>query len=391
MFKQTDRRGFLLKLTAAGAAATASSSWRSSALADSSPSGQTVKARPDVIVYQRRGYQLKRQGTYPAWPWVTRAGKDRLVCVFREGTRHNTNPAPRPPEVLMWTESNDDGKTWSTARVLIDPDGTHERNASVASLPDGSLMVVYDVRTPDLSRYDAMAVVSRDGGASWGEPVIVCEGGGTRCAAIGLTTGDILIPIYTHELGAAGRGNCVAMRSSDAGTTWDRHPVPNPDNLPGDEWSIAEVEQGRVVGITHFRGQDDGRYFKTESRDGGRTWDVPVKTNVSQPDPVIWPGRNGGPPQLDMHGKTPVLTYSDHRLLSVSMATTTDPEFRTWDVEGQVNCYRYPEEISDGGYPCSVAIGERRRLVIDYEIRAGNTVDGMWIAGYFVDLPSEWV
>ena len=391
---ETDRRGFLLQMTAAGAAATAAASipGRLSAAGETKSHDQAVqlKSRPDVIVYQRRGYQLKRQGTYPAWPWVARAGDGRLVCVFREGTRHNVNPAPRPPEVLMWTESSDEGRSWTPARVMVDPDGTAERNANVASLPDASLMVAYNVHTPDLSYRAAMAVFSHDGGASWTAPVVVHEGGGTRGAAIGLASGDILLPIYTHKGGGGSRGNCVAMRSSDMGKTWEAHPLPNPHNLPGDEWCIAEVEPGRVVGITHFREQEDGRYFKTESGDGGRNWEVLTKTNVSQPDPAIWPGRNGGPPQLDMHGKIPVLTYPDHRLLSVSMTTTTDPEFLNWDVAGQVNCYRYPEEISDGGYPCSVAIGEHRRLVIDYEIRAGNTVDGMWIAGYFVDLPSGW-
>ena len=218
---------------------------------------------------------------------------------------------------------------------------------------------------------------------------MVHEIGGTRGAPIGLSTGDVVLPIYTHD--DKGVYNCVAMRSSDLGKTWDEHPLPNPDNLPGDEWTIAEVEAGRIIGITHIREQDDGRYFKTESRDGGRSWDVPVKTNVSQPDPAMWPGRNGGPPHLAMHGSTPVLTYPDHRLTSVAMATTRDPDFINWDVDNRLTCYRYPEEISDGGYPTSVAIGKHRRLVLDYEIRAGNTVDGMWIAGYFVDLPEEWV
>ena len=179
---ETDRRGFLLQMTAAGAAATAAASipGRLSAAGETKSHDQAVqlKSRPDVIVYQRRGYQLKRQGTYPAWPWVARAGDGRLVCVFREGTRHNVNPAPRPPEVLMWTESSDEGRSWTPARVMVDPDGTAERNANVASLPDASLMVAYNVHTPDLSYRAAMAVFSHDGGASWTAPVVVHEGGG---------------------------------------------------------------------------------------------------------------------------------------------------------------------------------------------------------------------
>jgi hypothetical protein len=84
-----------------------------------------------------------------------------------------------------------------------------------------------------------------------------------------------------------------------------------------------------------------------------------------------------------------VLTYADRRMVSVSMVTTHDPEFRTWDVEHRVACYQYRPDgspIADASYPVSVAVGEHRRFVVDYEIRP----EGKWIAGYFVDLPPEW-
>ena len=356
-----------------------------------------LKATPDVIVHQRKGYELKRSGTYPAWPWVTRARKNRLVCVFREGLRHNHNPPPYLPETVMLSESLDDGRTWSPARIVAGSSDEFCRNAAVTCLPDGTLMVIYGAFVPASTTAYAKVICSKDGGDSWTEPVTIADNCGTRGAPIALSSGDILLPMYgpcredTVEGGTGETGNVVAARSSDQGRTWEIHPVPNPDALPEDEWSICEVEKGRVVGITHFRQQEDGCYFKTESRDGGRTWEVPVKTNVTQANPSAWPGRNGGPPQIEMHGRTPVLTYTDHRLLSVSMVRTTDPQLRFWDVADRVNCYTYPEELSDGGYPCSVAIGARRRFIVDYEIRAGNTVDGMWIAGYFVDLPADFL
>ena len=361
---------------------------------DSSANGP-LKIQPDVIVHQRKGYDLKRLGSYPAWPWVTRAADGRLVCVFREGLRHNHNPPPYLPEQVMFTDSADDGKTWTPARALAGSADEFCRNASISCLPDGTLMVVYGSFSPTTETARAMTISSKDGGQSWTEPVTIAENCGTR-AAVAASTGDLLVPMYgpiredTVEGGEGKPGNLITARSADSGKTWEIHEVPNPDSLPEDEWDICEVAKGRIVGITHFRQQQHGCYFKTESRDGGRTWDVPVKTNVVQADPAAWPGRNGGPPHIDMHGATPVLTYPDHRLLSVSMATTTDPDMRVWDVENQLNCYRYPEEVSDGGYPCSVAVGEHRRFIVDYEIRAGNAVDGRWIAGYFVDLPEDW-
>lgn len=355
-----------------------------------------VGGLPDVIIHRRTGYDLKRLGSYPAWPWVTRAAAGRLVCVFRGGLRHNHKPPPYLPEQVMFTDSADEGRTWSPARVLAGSAEEFCRNAAIGCLPDGSLLLVYGAFRPASETVAAKAICSSDGGQTWNEPVTIAQDCGTRAAPVAISTGDLLVPMYgpAHgdpaEGGQARPGKVIAARSADSGRTWEMHEVPNPESLLEDEWDLCEVEKGRIIGITHFRQQAHGCYFKTESRDGGRTWDVPVSTNVAQADPAIWPGRNGGPPQIDMHGRTPVLTYADHRLLSVSMVATNDPEMRIWDVDNQLNCYRYPEEISDGGYPCSVAVGKRRRFVVDYEIRAGNTVDGRWIAGYFLDLPEGW-
>ena len=36
-----------------------------------------VGGLPDVIIHRRTGYDLKRLGSYPAWPWVTRAAAGR--------------------------------------------------------------------------------------------------------------------------------------------------------------------------------------------------------------------------------------------------------------------------------------------------------------------------
>ena len=76
-------------------------------------------------------------------------------------------------------------------------------------------------------------------------------------------------------------------------------------------------------------------------------------------------------------------------MVSVSMVTTGDPTFCRWDLEGRLPCYRYRPDgqpIADASYPVSVAVGPRRRFIVDYEIRP----EGKWVAGYFVDLPRHW-
>jgi len=330
--------------------------------ADESP---LPKTRPDVIVFR---------GNYPGWPWVARAGKERLVCAFREDGQHGFSPTGR----VLWTESRDDGRTWAPARVVADHEGVDDRNAAVAQLPDGTLMVCYNTYTREqVSR--PMVVASTDDGVTWGRPTLIADlDARTRSAPVALASGEILIPIYR----APGNGSIAAV-SADGGKSWRLSPVPDAPGFVGDEWTVLEVEKSRLVGIIRNNGSGDGYFWKTESRDNGRTWSVPAKTNVESQ-------RHPSPAHLDWHGRRPLLTYADRRMVSVSMASTTDPELLRWDVDRRLTCYLYQPDgspIADGSYPVSVAVGESRRFVVDYEIRA----EGKWIAGYFVDLPPGWL
>lgn len=360
-----DRRAFLRRSAGAAAAIGACATRCGKGLAASSTAASSqIKSQPDVII---------SRGGYPGWPWVASAGKDRLVCVFRDDSQHGFSPTGK----ALWTESRDGGHTWSAARVLADDPGVDDRNVAIAVLPDGTWMACYNTYTKELvSR--CMVTCSRDGGATWQKPIPMSDRDArTRAAAVVLSSGDILIPIYL----APGSG-AIAARSGDGGKSWSLARIPDTQGFLGDEWTVLEVEKGRLVGILRNSGANDGFFWKTESRDGGRTWDRPVKTNVQSQ-------RYPSPAQLDFQGKTPVLTYSDRREVSVSMATCGDPGFVTWDVEHRRTCYQYRPDgqaIADGSYPVSVAVGPHRRLIVDYEIRS----EGKWISGYFVDLPEAW-
>jgi len=360
MSMSRNRRDFLRQLLVGGASVAAAG--RAWAAAESTGA---VKSKPDVIIYR---------GNYPGWPWVARARNGRLVCVFRDDGVHGFSPTGK----VLWTESRDEGKTWATARVVADEPGVDDRNAAVVQLPNGPLMVCYNTYTRKaVSR--PMVTWSEDDGATWNKPVMIAPiDARTRVAPIALTSGVIFIPIYR----APGNGS-VAARSSDGGKTWELSSVPDVPGFVGDEWSVLEVEKDRIVGVirNNVRG-GDGYFWKTESRDGGRTWDRPVKTNVQS-------ARHPSPAHLDRHGKLPLLTYADRRMVSVSMVTTRDPDFRTWDVEHRLPCYQYRPDgkpIADASYPVSVAVGEHRRFIVDYEIRP----EGKWISGYYVDLPKDW-
>ena len=360
------RRAFLQGAAVIGAAAARVGRFTGRAAAGPASLGEkpeAVKSKPDVILHR---------GGYPGWPWVTRTGKG-LVCVFRDDGIHRFSPTGK----VLWTFSRDHGKTWAPARVVVDQPEVDDRNAAVAELPDGTLMVAYNTYTKDRVS-QAMVTRSNDHGATWTRPLPIADlDARTRGAPIALTSGDVLIPIYKDQ----GNGS-IAARSGDGGKSWDLSHVSDTGGFVGDEWVVLEVERGRIIGIIRNNGARDGHFWKTESRDGGRTWDVPVKTNVRD-------ARSRSPAHLDLNGKTPLLTYADRRNVSVSMVRTDDADFRRWDVEGRLPCYQYRPDgkpIADASYPVSVAVGEHVRFIVDYEIRP----EGKWIAGYFVDLPDDW-
>jgi len=358
-----DRRQWLAGAAQAASLALAAKVGGSFA-AELAASPPPVKSQPDVVIYR---------GSYPGWPWVARAGQGHLVCVFREDSVHDFSPTGR----VLLSESRDDGATWSPPRVVVDTPGVDDRNAAIICLPDGRWMVCYNTYTSGrVSR--PMVLVSSDRGATWpaARPLADLDAR-TRSAPVALSTGDILIPFYR----APGNG-ALAARSSDGGKTWQVVPVPDVPGFLGDEWSVAEVAKGRLVGILRNSGSGDGYFWKTESRNGGQKWDRPQRTNVRD-------ARATSPAHLDMHGQVPVLTYADRRMVSVSMVTSRDPDFRRWDLASRICCYQYRPDgqpIADASYPVSVAVGPRRRLVVDYEIRA----EAKQIAGYYVDLPAAW-
>ncbi len=120
----------------------------------------------------------------------------------------------------------------------------------------------------------------------------------------------------------------------------------------------------------------------TESKDAGKTWSVPKKTNVQSQ-------RHPSPAQITRHGKTPTLLYADRRMVSVSAVKPAGDDFLRWDLEKRLPCYVYNADespVRDGSYPVSVPVSPRERLIVDYEVRK----DSQRITGYFVTFPEDW-
>ncbi len=324
-----------------------------------------VKFQPDVIIHA---------GTYPGWPWLTAGADGTLYCAFREGTVHGYSAVGQ----ALFSQSRDNGKTWSKAEVIVDAPEIDDRNVAIVELPNKELLVTYNTYTKDRVSL-AMTIRSGAGGRSWGKPRPVGElNTRTRSAAYPLADGTLLLPYYL----APGNGALAAL-SRDNGATWKTVRVPDAEGFIGDEWDVLEVEGGRLIGILRNSNvKGNGIFWKTESRDAGRTWAAPRPTNVQS-------RRHASPAQIVRQGRTPTLIYADRRMVSVSAVPTTDPAFLRWDLDRRWPCYVYNRDespILDSSYPVSAPVGPSQRLIVDYEIRK----ESRRIAGYFVTFPEKW-
>ena len=314
------------------------------------------------------------EGSYPGWPWVTSGSDGTLYCVFREGTIHEYSPSGK----VMLSRSIDQGRTWSQAETIVDAPEVDDRNAAIVELADRSLLVTYNIYT-NARESTAKSVRSTDGGKTWSAPASLGIANTRTCAAaVVLHDSSLVLPLYL----APGSG-ALAARSSDNGRSWQCARVPDAKGFIGDEWDLLEVSPGRLIGILrNNQSGSDGTFWKTESRDGGRSWSVPRPTNVRS-------NRFPSPPQIVRHGHTPILIYADRRMVSVSAVRSTDPDFLRWDVDNRLPCYLYCADespILDASYPVSARLDDCRRIIVDYEIRSQSHR----IAAYVVTLPAGW-
>lgn len=324
------------------------------------------KSRPDAVVFR---------GRYPGWPWIARTPSGRLVCVWREGERHMFSAEGK----LMIGTSDDMGRTWSEPRTFQDEPGIDDRNVAVLTLSDTDWIVAYNTYTGD-NRSRVHTLRTRDGGESWSRPQLISDmDARTRSAPIQLSGGELVLPFYREP-----NIQSYAAISKDDGASWSLVAIENHEGFLGDEWSVCELTDGRLVGIIRNSAPgNDGTLYKTESRDSGRSWSRPARTNLRD-------GRSTSPAQIFVHGGRPVVLYADARMVSVAMAVTDDPALLRWDVDRRLPCYRYREDgqpIADGSYPVSAALGGNRRFIVDYE----HDGDEHLITGYEVELPESWL
>jgi hypothetical protein len=293
-------------------------------------------------------------GGYEAFPDVCRLTDGRLMCVFYDSIAHVGLPSATHPKGgrVSYVTFNDEGKTWSEPRVLVDtPDD--DRDPSIVQLADGRILCNFFVITTGTqgSAFDGRGTwicESTDGGTTWSDPRQIAESAYCSSPIRVLTGGRLILGLYRE--GSSGATGAVTF-SDDHGKTWsDVVEIPNGGRRLDAETDIFERVDGSLYAIQRAEKGDMGW---SESTDQGRTW------SVSQP--VGFPGHC---PYLHRAPDGKVLLAT--RLPQTTLRWSSD-DGKTWSE---------PIMIDDviGAYPSMVTRKDGTILVVYYEEGDGSSL-----------------
>lgn len=243
----------------------------------------------------------RNDDVYEAFADIAKAADGTLVCTYRESMCHSQRPFSR----IIVRRSVDRGKTWGQRQVICEctredtSAGEGRYNCSrIAACADGTLLLIVDeLRVQAWEEYLEPAPCrnilfrSHDGGQTWEGPEDTGITEGIVPSIKELSNGGLLVGVTEQFEGDdPGRGFSEAQtvyRSPDGGATWEGPArVPNPAALTvnGEKWRLnegdfAEMDDGRIV---LYMREDGERLsaWKSLSEDGGRSWSVPLRSQI---------------------------------------------------------------------------------------------------------------
>jgi hypothetical protein len=322
----------------------------------------------------------KQAHLYSGWPTLARRRNGQLLLVCSGGREAHVCPFGR---VELMT-SNDEGKSWTWPRTLLDS-ATDDRDAGVVETAKGSLLVTtftslayaptldramdwpaerlaswkaaHNRMTAEQRKKDVgvWMIRSTDNGASWSArydclvnsphgPILLADG---RLLYAG------------KELWTKEQRNGICL-STDDGQSWKW--LAEIPTRPGDqrkdyhELHAVESAKGRlIVHIRNHNRNQERETLQTESTDGGKTWTVPHPIGV-------W----GLPSHLlRLKDGRLLMSYGHRRKPFGVQARVSEDEGKSWSE---------PITLSDDGiggdlgYPSTVQLKDGALLTVWYEV-----------------------
>jgi len=344
------------------------------------PDGECF-ALPNIKVLELKTIS-RDEKVYHAWPTLTRRKNGDLLVVFSGGREGHIDPFGRVDLIV----SHDEGGTWSWPRTILDGD-LDERDAGVIETRSGALLVTtFSSMTyasqlgaakgqgllDDVAKDRWMSAHSRlradEAKSELGQWMIRSTDGGrtwsTRYATIvnsphgplQLADGRIL---YAGRELSGSRKRVGVVESTDDGSTWrwladipfaNGHGYSNYHELHAVEASSGKI----VVHIRYIKEGEPEEILQSDSKDGGRTWSVPVPIGVF-----------GFPSHLSrLRDNRLLMTYGFRIKPTGVRVRLSGDEGKTWSDELVITS---DGTSSDLGYPSTVQLDEKTFLTVWYE------------------------
>lgn len=270
-------------------------------------------------------------------------------------------------DIAIWCSRRHEG-TWSEPYPLADAEGLPHWNPVFHTKANGDVVLFYKVGRL-LKEWYTLVKVSEDNGRTWSEPKELVPGdrggrGPVRNKPIVLSDGAWLAPASTED----GIWQAFVDRSDNEGVTWERSGDIRIAGLEYDriqEMTDSDIPVskqsfiGRGViqptlwesqpGKVHmFLRSTEGRIYRSDSKDGGRTW--------CEAYPTVLPNNNSGIDVAKLDNGTLVLVYNP---VGVNWGRRTPLVLRasrdngvSWGhelvLENGVGEYSYPAVIARG-------------------------------------------
>ncbi len=266
-------------------------------------------------------------------------------------------------DVMIWASRRSNGRGWS-APVAVTPEAGIVHWNPVLFRPDGKTVALYyKLGGPPIADWKTMVMYSTDEGASWSVPKELVPGDGSggrgpvKNKAIRLLDGTILAPCSVER----GPWRCYVERSTDNGKSWDKLPVPVPEDETVNmiQPTLWESAPGQVHALVRT---NRGRIWRSDSVDAGQSWATAY--------PTAMPNNNSGidcvrladgrillvcnPCDADWGARTPLTVFA-----SRDNGETFE---KVLDLETAPGEYSYPAIIEDAGEIFIAYTWNRRKI-----------------------------
>ena len=246
---------------------------------------------------------------------------------------------------------------WSAPQVIADTPDHGDGNPVIWQAPDGIVWLFYNnIYGTTWSDGRVLAKISKDGALTWSDSMVINfeQGSMVRGQPIVLNCGDYLLPMY-REAGhdkekTSTETMSYFMRYSPKEKKWtETNRIKSPTgNLQAqvvqisDEYLITYLRRGGS-----FEPTETGYAIRSESHDGGFTWDEGKDTPFKNPNSAL--------DFIKLANGHLLMVYNDNmnERTPLTVAISTDND-QTWaytrNILGGDNTYAYPYAIqtSDG-------------------------------------------